>query len=88
MLGTLTCDICKKRYLVRPSKYGPHYMSDRIQLIRCNTKDLNVSGDTYQLHVCPGCFADVTKLIASTYDLDDMKILINHWEEQVKRHEQ
>ena len=91
MLSTMTCDICKGRYLVRPSKYSssPYHLSDMIQFTRCNTKkDLNVGGDTYQLHVCPGCFADVTKLIASTYDLDGMKVRIEHWKNQVKRHEQ
>ena len=88
MLSMMTCDICKKQYLVRPSKYtSNYYLSDTISFRRCNTKDLDVGGDTYQLHICPGCFTDVTKLIASTYDLDGMKVRIEHWKNQVKRHE-
>ena len=88
-LSTMTCDICKKRYLVRPSKYGPstYYMSDFISFSRCNTKGLDVGGDTYQIHVCPGCFTDVIKLVSSTYDLDNMKARVKHWENQMKRHE-
>lgn len=87
MLSMMTCDICGKRFLVRPTKYGLHYMSDCIQFSRRNVKDLNVGGDVYQLHVCPGCFADVTRLIASTYDLDNMKNRVEWWGQQVKRHE-
>jgi hypothetical protein len=90
MLGIETCDICKKRFLVRPSKYSliPYYPSDCIQFTRRNVKDLNVGADSYSLHICPGCFTDITTLIATTYDLDNMKVRIKHWENQVKRHEQ
>ena len=88
MLSMMSCDICKKRYLVRPSKYtSNYYLSDVISFRRCNTKDLDAGGDSYTLHVCPECFAKITKMIAYVYDLDHLKNRVEWWEQEVKRHE-
>lgn len=88
MLSTMTCDICKRRYLVRPSRYTSDvYRNDIITFTRLDTKDLDVGGDSYTLRVCPECFAKITKMIAYIYDLDHLKNRVEYWERQVERRE-
>lgn len=88
MLKTMICDICHKKFIVRPSKCFPDtFAYDTMTLNRRNTKDLNANSVTYYLKLCPDHLMEITNLIADKYNLESLKCTAKRWERERRHHE-
>ena len=87
MIGMMTCDICHKKFLVRPSKYSNGMLYDTINFSRCNTKDLNAGGDSCLLILCPEHLMEITNLIADKHGVYHLKCRAERWDSERRHNE-